>query len=371
MTRSARRSRPYVNLLLVAVSVLLALLALEVGFRLRANLGDRRLLAGGALARGVEIPAQGPVELGHMIRLSPNPAMVYELKPDLEVSYQGAVVITDGRGLRVSDEARPTAPGATCIVGIGDSFMFGLGVPGSATYLAVLEDRLGERRPGRAVRVVNTAAPGYNTVMEVAALEEKGLSCAPAVVIVEFVGNDLSLPNFVREPRRPWSLRRSFLDDFVRERLGLRRDHSLFRSLLDNGLRGIPQDAGDELGNAVDPALVRPAYRWLVGWDAYERATRRLLQLSESHGFQVVSISLGPEDTPLKRRALELARSLGFQVLDIGAGFRAYLEANGYTDPLASPLALRPNDGHPSALAHRMAGEILALHLDTEVLPPD
>jgi len=370
-TTSQQRLNPWlVNGLLVAAAVLVALLPFEIGLRVRAHLQNQRLLRGEEISRGVEVPADRHAELGHMIRMSPVPDVIYELKPDLTVIYQGAEVITDDAGFRVDGDITAPPPGAECIVGIGDSFMFGQGVAAADTYLAVMGRGLAERRPGHPLRVVNTAVPGYNTVMEVAALRAKGLTCDPVAVIVDFVGNDLSLPNFVRQPQNPWSLRRSFLNDFVRQRLGLSDDDNLFRELLDAGLRGVPQEDLGTLGNAVDPEMVPPEYRGLVGWDAYAGAMRELRDLAHTHGFEVVSIALGPEDSALKRQALDLSRELGFHVVDIGARFRAWLDENGYAGYPESPLALRPDDGHPSVLAHRMAGEILATVLDEEVLPP-
>ena len=245
--------------------------------------------------------------------------------------------------------------------------MFGQGVPASAAYLAVAENRLATRH-GHEARIVNTAVPGYNTVMEVATLEAKGLECGPRLVVIEFVGNDLSLPNFVRQPARPWSLRRSFLGDYVQERLGTRRDQSLHRRLLDAGLLGVPQEDPAGMGNATDPRRVPAAYRGLVGWDAYAAAMQKLRTLSEANDFDVVAISLGPGDGPLKTRALDLARELGFHVVDIGAEFRNYLQNSGHDEYLESPLALGDGDGHPSVLAHRMAGEMLAEYIAREVL---
>jgi hypothetical protein len=313
-----------------------------------------------------------------MIRLSPDPNVVYELKPDLSVLYQGARVATNAQGFRTDERTAELtcnpAEIVTCIVGVGDSFMFGQGVPARDAYMAVMAGRLDERegphveRRGGPVRFVNTAVPGYNTVMEIATLEAKGLAYEPRVVIVEFVGNDLSLPNFVREPRRPWSLRRSFLGDFAKARLGGGGDRSLYRRLLDAGLLGVPQEDTAAMGSTTDPALVPPAYRGLVGWDAYAAAMQRLQELSALHGFDVVSISLGAGDGELETRALRLSRALGFHVIDIGDAFADYLQTNGHADFMRSPLALSPDDGHPSILAHRIAGEILADYLEASVL---
>src|SRR5205085_10505957 len=105
------------------------------------------------------------------------------------------------------------------IVGIGDSYMFGQGVSDEESYLSLLQSSLRASRPGREWQALNLAVPGYNTVMEVATLRTVGLSFQPDVVVLEVVGNDLDLPNFIRTPAPVSSLRRSFVVDFLARRL--------------------------------------------------------------------------------------------------------------------------------------------------------
>jgi hypothetical protein len=158
--------------------------------------------------------------LGHVVRLSPDPRVVYELVPDLDVDFLGARLRTNADGFRGKALPPARTRAAVRVVGLGDSVMFGWGVSEEETYLARLVPLLEGASPGVAWEVMNTAVPGYNTVMEVATLEAKGLRFDPDLVVLNFVGNDLGLPNFIEERPDTLSLRRSFLLDFVRARLG-------------------------------------------------------------------------------------------------------------------------------------------------------
>jgi hypothetical protein len=59
--------------------------------------------------------------------------------------------------------------------------------------------------------------PGYNTHQEVETFVTKGLSYDPDVVVMYLWGNDDQLPNFIWK-RDPYTLRSSYLIDFVRDR---------------------------------------------------------------------------------------------------------------------------------------------------------
>jgi lysophospholipase L1-like esterase len=338
------------NVWLAVLSTLLTLLAIESGLRLFARVEDAGLLDA-RFTDGVEPPADGPADLGHLIRLSRHRRVVYELKPGLDVTYAGVRVRTNGQGLRSPHAPEDFARAGLRVVGLGDSFMFGYGVTDEEPYLAVLERLTRERLPRLDARFLNTAVPGYNTVMEVETLEEKALAYRPQLVILEFVGNDLELPNFVRRKRDVLTLRRSFLADLVKGRRW-RSDLTFVQKLAEHGLEPAPVAEGV-------PAELRD----MVGWEAYAQALRQLLRLSREQGFEVLSICLAEPDS-LNRRALELATDLGFRVVDLAPTFRKYLADRGIAGSyLGSPLALGPDDGHPSALGHEVAARALFRYL--------
>jgi hypothetical protein len=183
---SLRKNLP--NLLLALLSTLSTLFVIEIGFRVKVYVENQRTLHN-VLKSELELPAEGPVSFAHMIRLSKNPRIIYELKPNLSVIWEGNSVTLNEEGFRSKSCSARTSEDTFRIVGIGDSVMFGMGAADGEQYLALLENQLNQTFPGRRWEVINTAVPGYNTVMEVETLREKGLKYEPDIVIIEFCSN--------------------------------------------------------------------------------------------------------------------------------------------------------------------------------------
>ncbi len=262
---SARRGSLGLNLLLLALSLAFTALIAEGGLRLLAHFQNQGLLST-ALTSPVPIPENGRVTLGHMIRLSPNPRIIYEFKPDLDVSFIKAPVSINAAGFRGPSHPTAKPPGTRRIVGLGDSFMFGHGVGDGAVYLQVLEELLNGFAADTRFETVNTAVPGYNTVMEIETLRAKGLAYEPDVVLIHFVGNDLELPNFIRVEEPVLALDRSFLVDLLR---GAFTSSTVRGSLRRHGLERSPQAEGARRF-VDDPDEEPPQYRSMVGWDAWD-----------------------------------------------------------------------------------------------------
>ena len=354
-----------INLGLFLGSTLFCFVLVETAFRGLTYLEDQGI-SHTHLHQGIPVPEDGQAKLGHIIRRSGNAKLIYELKPDLEVTYHQASVRTNSLGMRSREI--DSDDDAFTIVGIGDSFMFGQGVGEGEPYLTVLEELLEEA--GHRVRVINLGVPGYNTVMEVESLRSKGLAYDPDLVIIEFVGNDLSLPNFVRAPRDLFDLERSYAADYFRHRLGWNWDKPDWKEMTLTGIQGIPMEDPQGMGRTTDPSKVPKEFRHLVGWDAYRGAMQDLLSMSEEEGFHLLLISLAPSDGLLKKEALRFGREEGIEVLDIGQVVRGELQRLKAKRYLGSPLALSETDGHPSARGHRLAGETLFDHLvQTNRLP--
>lgn len=355
-----RRSAKWTGLLLATGALVATALVLEAAFRLAAHFENRGIL--GASVDAAPLPAPGTrATLGWMIRRTRNPRLVYDLRPGLDVVFAGARVTTDGSGRRTI-AGGPGDAAARRLVGIGDSYMFGQGVADEQTYLSVLQRRLA--RAGT-WNVVNLAVPGYNTAMEVESLQEKGLAPEPRVVVIEVVGNDLDLPNFIREPQPVWAVDRSFLTAFVAGRL--RRLRRAPVSADAYGLRDAPEAAAGPVAHFEDdPARVPPEYADMVGWAAFERSMRELARLRDAHGFAVVVLSQSPDFDWFDRRSRRLYGQLGLPFLDVGRVVRRYVSDHGFPDYLRSPLAVSPDDPHPSAQGHELAAAELHRFLDEQ-----
>jgi lysophospholipase L1-like esterase len=335
-------------LALALASSLLGLLVLEVGFRARAFF---LAPAGLGSARAALPPPEGRVRLGNIVRLSSDPRIVYELLPELDVTFLGVPLRTNARGFRGPAVSAARIRDAVRIVGIGDSVMFGWGVREQDTYLARLAEGLRAAHPEVGWEVINTAVPGYNTAMEVETLEQKGLAFDPDLVIVNFVGNDLGLPNFIEQGPDPLDLGRSFLLDFVAARL---------RGTRAAGPRlvGVPREAR-RFADGADLSRVPARYRSLVGLDAWRASMQRLRSLGAAHRFAVVVLA-HPDAFDFVR---EETRALGFPLVETGPEVRAWATAHGMDSIGRPPLTLTEGDPHPSAVGHQIIADVLARSL--------
>jgi hypothetical protein len=362
-----RAHRRRLELALALASILSLLAVLEGTFRLWAWRENRRGFERAmALARP---PAPGAtVTLGGLIRPSPNRRIVYELWPGMDVFFDDSHtgrrtrVLTGRAGFRDSDYAAEKGRGVRRIVGIGDSLMFGWGVEQGQDYLSQVEERLNAGGGAGAWEVLNTAVPGYNTAMEVETLEVKGSAYRPDLVVLGFCANDASLPNFILAQRDVFSLRESFLTGFVRGR---------FEPPPGGDALARAPRRGDDRAFEDDPSRVPSAYRPIAGWEAFERALRRLRNLARIHGFRILVVAFTQDSTDgRKDRGLRAAAELGLPILDFGKAEAAYMRAHGIDAYVGSVLTVSKEDGHPSPLSHGIAAAELLGWMAREGLVP-
>jgi hypothetical protein len=278
---------------------------------------DRLLLALGATALtllGVEIALRGieratgvdffhvmlderstnattELRLIDLIQLSPDEELIYELAPRIRGQFKGAPVATDERGVRVP-ESGAEPEGSLRLIGIGDSHTFGWGVAWQDTFLAQIADRFAREHAGRRVAVTNFGVPGYNTHQEAELLAVKALGLQPDAVVLLADQNDAGLANFIRAPRNPWSLERSYLVDFLEIRLKrLWRAEAFHNRFLPQGLLDARSALGERVIDGVSEAELDelpPQVRHMAGTAAVDRALDRIGALARAHEIPVV-----------------------------------------------------------------------------------
>ena len=347
-------------LLLSAFGVALGVAILEAGTRILAVQAERQQ---GRLDRDLsrlKPPRPGSVvTLGQIIRKSDQARIVYELRPRLDVIFAGARVSTSDTGHRGADVVGQKPISTFRVVGIGDSYMFGQGVADDETYLARLAGPTVDLLSGRRVETVNLAVPGYNTVMEVETLHARAEALQPDLIVIEIVGNDLDLPNFLWAEVDPWTPRRSFLLEFVRRRLGgLTPPSSAV-----GGLSEAPQES-DRAGQtfARESADIPPQHASMVGLPAFESSIRELAEWGRTRRIPVRALTHGVwfEDEMLRTLAAN-----DIPVLLLRSALRQRARQLGAPDYARSALALSAADLHPSALGHQAIAEELAAWLKT------
>jgi hypothetical protein len=133
-----------------------------------------------------------------------NPQRVYGLRPQFEFVYRSPLgefppvrVYHNAAGLREEREiSAHKAPGEFRILLIGDSYVEARQVPYGETMAQQMEQLLNARAAadGASTRyvVINGGVGGYSPLLEYLFLVQAGLALAPDLVLVYFVGNDVS-----------------------------------------------------------------------------------------------------------------------------------------------------------------------------------
>jgi lysophospholipase L1-like esterase len=252
------------------------------------------------------------------------------------------------------------------IVCLGDSHTFGWGVEQEETYPARLEEMLAKKYTGKAFEVLNHGVPGYNTVQEVASFAEKIDDLDPDMVIINYVNNDMDLPNFLADRPDPLTLRRSYLTELLRRRLAILRGGKILPS-------GLTHAGQDERSLHFRPPVedIPEKFRTLYGWDNMVDAFRRLAGICRERDIHCLVLFnmddysprlAGKTPTVMPRFVRELAemcRKKGYLVADPQERVFRYLQEN-VLDTTA--VWISETDSHTNPIRHGfIAEEILAV----------
>jgi len=351
-------------------ATIVTLLAAEGIVRLASYLReDRRPLE--VQLQSSRAQGQSPMHdlsVGDIVQPSRHADIVYELRPNLRGRFVGQPLFTNSQGLHDYEYSRRKPLGTFRIVGVGDSSLFGWGVPFEDSGLKVLERRLNEQSRAQKFEVIDFAAPGYNTVMEAETFVQRCLEYAPDLVLLNFNTNDYDVPNFMRRPRNLATLRRSYIFDLA---------YSVYEGVMGIGGEQPPPFVFRNRSTAQrqaarldeDPAL--PAeYRHMVGAKGVVRGLERLAGAARERGIPFVVFDVKPypglQSTYVRdewrdgqRELLEQqSKRLGFYFLNTYPYYVDYL--NRHPDAnLRTVFAVSERDGHPNTLAHAINAQAL------------
>ena len=380
-TSHADRRRFALRLTLALATTVVTFLVAEGVMRLAQYLReDRRSLAEQLQSSRAE--AQSSVKdltLGDIVQPSRHAGIVYELRPNVSGRFMGQPIRINSHGLHDYEYSRRKEPGTFRIVGLGDSSLFGWGVPFEDSTLKVLERRLNEKSRGQKFEVINFAVPGYNTAMEAETFVQRCLEYAPDLVLLSFNTNDYDVPHFMRLPTDLATLRRSYVFDLA---------YSVYEGVMgvaerqppvfDFRNRTIPLREAARLDD--DPALPEE-YRHMVGARGVVRALERLAGAARERGIPLIVFDV--KDYPGlhatyerdewrdgQRELLEReSRRLGFTFLNTYPYYVDYVNRHPNAN-LQTVFAVSEVDGHPNTLAHSINAEALFNDLVARQLLP-
>lgn len=185
LLRLSRIRSAVLNLMLLAVSALVALVCSEMVIR---------YVAPQKLYRFPQGMFAHHTTLEH--RLTPH------FRGTASTSEYRTRIHINGLGLREDRDYGEKPADTYRVLALGDSFTMGVGVEVEQTYVKVLERVLASKSRNQASDVINAGVPGYNTRQALVYLQEEGLQLNPDLILLNFyVGNDIH-DNFDSRPVR-------------------------------------------------------------------------------------------------------------------------------------------------------------------------
>lgn len=348
--------------LLVLTSLGFSLLLLELGLR----------------AFGFDRMARVAEGRGQILRESEHPLRIFELTPHSRGTAWRTQVEINRYGFR--DRELPVGRSdAARVVVIGDSITFGSGVTPEERFTDQLEPLLATRL-AEPVEVLNLGVGGYDTLQEVATLEDVGLQFEPDLVLLAYCVNDVghNSPNleYIRGLKsagsplyrlRTMQLLRTTLDrlQLIRS-LEADNQEAAFAERFEGLIERVNDDAAltalrDRLRTTLE-GIEEPDFRleWYlssVHLGKVAHALTRLQALSTEHAFDVIVAIIpfldarAPYEIPYAM-VEHMTSSRGFETIDLRASL---------ADVKLETLRSRESDPiHPNALGHRLIAEAIA-----------
>jgi hypothetical protein len=168
---------------------------------------------------------------------SPEPRLVFELKPNVDGLFKLVAFRTNSRGLRDREYMLPKPQNTFRVAVVGSSFALPSGVAIERAFHSVLEDRLSREFAPVRYEFINFAVGMYHPEQVLAMLELRALDYDPDLILV--TATKLSMPWLAHDPaseagqalrrldpkalpsfQRSYPVLRSFLLMLLRQRMG-------------------------------------------------------------------------------------------------------------------------------------------------------
>lgn len=272
-----------------------------------------------------------------LYRESDIPGLPHEHVPGASGIVAGIPVKINNLGFRGPDISIQRPEGIIRIAVIGDSIIFGQGVPDQETLPALLQSLLAENCKG-SWQVVNAGVRGYNTSQDAAFFRERVLSLSPDGVILGITEiNDPEIEPFRYQPVRLENEMQGFWWKFAPTRMFM-----IWRAQED-----YLEASRNHIRSLYDPSG-RP-------WNNFIAALEDIKQQCSKSGAWLVAVTfplLENENTFASERARlhEKLSELEIDFIDP----KPALEKYSWRD-----LALSPKDLHPNALCQGIYAKLV------------
>jgi hypothetical protein len=278
----------------------------------------------------------------------------------------------NSRGFKDVEHSTQKAAGTFRILGIGDSFAFGV-VPYTNNYLTLLEDKL--NRNGKHVELINMGIPGTDPADYLSLFVHEGLELKPDMVLLSFfIGND-----FEEQSRSLLSYSYAasaikFLIDFYTKFEG-RIIHG--NATYDDNANTVTDAQYLKLEHARSSIFLRNNQRFERDVSNSWSHVREMNQICARLGIRFLVVVIPDElqvNDQLQQRVIDASRlppeSFDFGLPDkmLIAKFREgdidYIDLRDDFASISKSMRLyKPNDSHWNIAGNRTASEIIAKHM--------
>jgi hypothetical protein len=310
-----------VNLILLFLTCLVVLFLFELSFRV--------FLFGTDSFSFNKMNSICSIGVSGMIKSSPFPGILYELKPRLDTYFKRTRFKTNSAGLRDKEYPLDKSPKTFRVAVIGDSFTMGAGIELEETYHKLIEKKLNDTQTETTYEFINFGVGGYSLNQYLEVLRHKAAKYKPDLILIGFCPkNDFYDPHsnkVYKEKEKGYPFFESFLWN------------KLVQIFPDPEEQGWRQDILDRLKGKYDE--MEKGYM--------RRCFSEMGDFSRKHGIPIVVANLEVEPTELE--FLEyITTGNGLLFINTSSSFRWENRGDYYISSL---------DDHPNAEANKIFAE--------------
>lgn len=299
-------------------------------------------------------------DITNFITVSKTEGVIFELLPNIRSRFLNKMFYTNSQGFIGKTEYTKLKPDNTFrIVGIGDSMMSSWGVDPNDTYLSALQRKLSSRYPEKNIEAINMSVPGYNTAIEYEVIKSKALPYNPDLIILEYCGNDLDLPNHIRRQIDATS----YLYFVIRTVIGMiYAGNNVGKLYSTSPLENSPKAKNNETRFAYTPGEVPKKYAYMVGAENYLVTMNKIFNLTKASNVPVLLLL---QDYDILYKAPDI-RHIGFNILNMNSILDSYLPDHGMK---LTDITVSKEDYHFNKIGHELyANFLLDYFINTNVI---
>ncbi len=281
-----------------------------------------------------------PLGLSGLIETSPDPQIVYQLKPNLNTYFKMAKFQTNSKGLRDKEYSMTKPENTIRVAVVGDSFTMPAGVRIEDAYHSILEEELNTSCSGKSYEFINFAVGGYYLSQYWAVIKNKIVDWDPDMILIGLCEyNDFEIPPEklfegkyrVKEKGNPF-----FLQSFAIKGI---------RQLIKNVYH---RDSDDNHELSSKPKFTDEQV------DYMNKIFSKIGTFGKENNIPIVVATLGI--TPNENEEFEsIAKSNGLYYADLTTSFDG---------TKISQYSIYKTDNHPNSKAHQVFANKLREYLD-------